>query len=502
MKVLLLTSPNVSLQYTDDPVLLAGTTEVLGDLEHFGNQVDYFDLNARLNQMNKPLSESDKKTLLDIEFLKDPDYKNPIFKLAKELLLDIKIDEYDEFAISVLRWSAGQNDLNFMILHFAAILSMLLPKKTFLGGNLIFKSLSEKYIKKIVELPNSNIQSFLSGEGRGNFSKFLSDPDQKRTSVVRYPNEVNFDIRPSFNVKNTNDLKLDFDRTFSEEIQEKYQIKKYDFIIAPFRFSKGCIFQCSFCGTSRPVHYMDPSKVVDYLEYWHDNGVVDFRFYNDNINFKQKFLFSFCDEIVKRNLKIFFSDSANLLLGSKDIYSALAEAGCVKLYYGAETFSPRLLNIIRKNNKEEKVREFIHLAHDKNIFVYLNTIVNFPYETEEDFNMTYRFLEDMKHIIDAIDCNIFYIAENSDYSNNPEKYDITISRDSYFAPTWSENSGLQKWEDIQNRGKIRQKKLYDIFHAQVTQLVRYDNIIHTLRRQFNKIETKEIMIEMSKNRNE
>ena len=181
-KVLLLTSPNVALTGSAPPILFIGSTEVLGGLEHFNYPTDYFDLNARLCKMYKSLSETDKEFLLDIEsfieFLKNPDYEHSVVKLAKELLLNIDLNEYDIFAISAIQW-AYKHPLSVMTFHFAIILSMLLPKKTYIGGHALFEELGEDHIKKIIELPNSNVQTFLTGDGRENFPKFLNELNQK-----------------------------------------------------------------------------------------------------------------------------------------------------------------------------------------------------------------------------------------------------------------------------------------------------------------------------------
>ena len=126
----------------------------------------------------------------------------------------------------------------------------------------------------------------------------------------------------------------------------------------------------------------------------YDLGFTDFKFFNDNLNFKIRFLIEFANEVVRRNMKIRFSDSANLRVGNQEMFNAIAEAGCVKLWYGTETISNRILKEVHKEVKQNQVHNMMQWASAAGIMNFSNFIFNFPHETDEEFMMLYDFINE------------------------------------------------------------------------------------------------------------
>lgn len=519
-KVLFLSMPHLSLRPSAGSTsnLLMSTTEVLGGLEHHGYDATCYDLNARLDKMKYELTDDDKNILenFDVlkEFLEKKDYNAPLYQLAFDLLFDIDITDgaYDVIAFSLSRWNP-MLDFAYTILHFAAIVASLFSKKVIFGGVLIHNAVGQQHILDLIDTTDSNIEMFIYGDGREHFYKYIDNPTPDvPIKALYYPNIELFHKRPSINIKNLDDLNSNFDELCSMDIQEKYNIANNNFAIMPFRFTRGCIFNCAYCGTPKKLTTMDSVKAVDYLEYWYDQGQTDFLFYNDNINFKMTYIMSFCDEIIKRNMKIQFSDSANLIMGTEEMYSALTEAGCIKLVYGTETPSPNMLERVNKRNKYDKVCEILNMAHKNDIWIGSNIICNFPYEEEEDFAQTVEFLSDMKDIIDIVFPNIFFMTANSDYGLYPEKHDITINdRFEYevnsstprITKTWYENNGLKNWDDITKRGVDRFDRLLEVCNnGYVDNIKGNDTILYNLRKQFDKETTRKIMSEMANDQKE
>ena len=179
---------------------------------------------------------------------------------------------------------------------------------------------------------------------------------------------------PDLKPLNFKDAELIVDNIFPDDFYIRFPEFKNlrPFNYYNYRFSEGCIFKCAFCYHSTVDWLLtdNVNSIVDKLEYFYDNGVEYIRFFNDNINFKLSWTKEFCNEIVKRNIKLKWSDSANLKVGDRDMFLAMGEAGCIKLWYGTETYSSRILKEIDKwtTNMYEKIDNTLVWAHEANIW--------------------------------------------------------------------------------------------------------------------------------------
>ena len=230
-----------------------------------------------------------------------------------------------------------------------------------------------------------------------------------------------------------------------------------------YRFSEGCIFKCSFCYHSLTGWLLkdEVKPVVDKLERFYDSGVRYIRFFNDNINFKMSWRKEFCNEIVKRNIKLNWTDSANLKVGDRDMFLAMGEAGCVKLWYGTETASPRILKEIDKwtDDLPERIDNVLHWAHEAGIANSANLIVNFPHETNEEYEMLRSFLKKYyeQNLINCFNCQPLGIFSDSAMYKYPERFRIRLIPNQ--KGNWDGMSWGEAWVEITESGEISSSTL-------------------------------------------
>jgi len=318
---------------------------------------------------------------------------------------------------------------------------------------------------------------------------------------IRLVKQINKEIKPQIDIKylelpvgstkkvkyipdlqplNFKDANLITDNLFPEDFYIKFpefkNLKPLNYY--NYRFSEGCIFKCAFCYHSTVDWLLtdNVNSVVDRLEYFYDNGVEYIRFFNDNINFKLSWTKEFCNEIVKRNIKLKWSDSANLKVGDRDMFLAMGEAGCVKLWYGTETSSSRILKEIDKwtSNMYELIDNTLKWAHEANIWNGSNLICNFPHETDEEYDMLRTFISEYynKDIVNCMNVQPLAIWPPSIMYDHPERFRIRLIDE---APmTWDghswgmgwvevdkDNNILQTSNEINNRGEYRIKHAFD-----------------------------------------
>ena len=281
--------------------------------------------------------------------------------------------------------------------------------------------------------------------------KYLELPAGSTTKVKYIP-----DLKPL----NFDDANLITDGLFPEDFLVKFpefkNLKSFNYY--NYRFSEGCIFKCAFCYHSTVDWLLTDSvnSIVDKLEYFYDNGIEYMRFFNDNINFKLSWTKEFCNEIVKRNIKLKWSDSANLKVGDSDMFLAMGEAGCVKLWYGTETYSSRILKEIDKwtDNMYERMDNTLIWAHKANIWNGANLICNFPHETEEEYEMLRTFIGDYYNngIVNCMNIQPLAIWPPSAMYDHPEKFQIQL--DSTGSMTWGGHTWGLKWTEVDINGNI------------------------------------------------
>lgn len=266
------------------------------------------------------------------------------------------------------------------------------------------------------------------------------------------------------------------DATFSK-IGVKLKALPPKILVLPFRFIINCPFRCAFCeqsGREKKVLFLQPKKAVDWLETLCDKyGTHYFFFLHSTINLSKKYINEFCDGVVRRNLKIYWSDCANFRNVDRETLFKLREAGAVRLIWGLETGSPGLLRYIDKRVTLDKAAEMLRASHEAGIWNGLELIAGLPHEKDEDIQATIDFVNRCREFIDIIWFNPFFLDGNSLIYKFPEKYGIKNIRqinryashstdsliDHYNFPyAFDEINGL-KWQDKLKQIDYSLKKL-------------------------------------------
>ena len=110
-----------------------------------------------------------------------------------------------------------------------------------------------------------------------------------------------------------------------------------------------------------------------------------------------------------------------------DHVERLHKGGLRCLQFGLESANQRVLDLMRKGTKIEKVPGILKNLHDHGILSQISWFAGFPTETSKEFHDTVRFFEENKALINLnIFVGSFYFEFGTYLSRHPEEFDAEI----------------------------------------------------------------------------
>lgn len=161
--------------------------------------------------------------------------------------------------------------------------------------------------------------------------------------------------------------------------------------------TRGCPFKCIFCQkelTGRGFRVRSTAMIVDELEHivkTYNPGVI--LFVDEILTLRRKRIHEMCDEILRRGLK--FEWIANTRADCVDypLLKHMHRAGCRRIYYGWESGSQRMLDVLKKDLTPEVIIEAARMTRRAGIWAKVYLIVGSPGETLADIQETEKVLK-------------------------------------------------------------------------------------------------------------
>lgn len=229
---------------------------------------------------------------------------------------------------------------------------------------------------------------------------------------------------PKNHLINISDLRYSFDFIFKHFGFSLNDPKFKDMYIqqASTLFSSGCIGKCAFCDQGNTVLTMLPFNTIkDIIKAYIDLGYNSFFFKDSAMN---SYAEKLCNWLIRKNIKIIWSNSVIVRGTDSSFYKMCYEAGCRILDIGAEQVDDKMLKYINKNVSSEFLEDRINDSHNAGIFNNVNFIFGMPYETPESVENTINFINRNKGIVNQCSINVFYMKANSPFYSNPEKFGL------------------------------------------------------------------------------
>lgn len=166
-------------------------------------------------------------------------------------------------------------------------------------------------------------------------------------------------------------------------------------------FTKGCVARCTFCHRwDKGFRQLPVEKTINRIKHLQDRYNVGFiKFGDENFGSDRRAT----DELIEalKPLDILWSVSGvrarTVDLG---LLQRMKAAGCVALYYGIESGSQRILDVMEKNTSVEQNLRAAHWTHEAGLFTIYQFVLGMPGETEETIGETAEFVKEVTESID------------------------------------------------------------------------------------------------------
>ncbi len=165
--------------------------------------------------------------------------------------------------------------------------------------------------------------------------------------------------------------------------------------------SRGCPFDCTFCSVGsiwgKQHTYFSANRIISEIEYLIKNyEAKGIYFREDNFTLNSKRTIEFCENLIKKNIKISWACETRVDNLSEDLIKLMSESGCKAFYFGIESGSQRILDFLNKKITVEQIENAIKWSKKYNIRTYCSLISAVPGETYKDYLLTKRLMHKLK----------------------------------------------------------------------------------------------------------
>lgn len=186
--------------------------------------------------------------------------------------------------------------------------------------------------------------------------------------------------------------------------REMMQLRQYATTNAVYA-TMGCRNNCHFCSISavyQAHHYTRPvNEVIDEIRSFNTKF---FMFVDDNLTQNRDYALQLL-RLLRPLQKHWITQASIEIADDPELLTALAEAGCVGLFVGLETFNKQNLSASEKGfNKPDEYKNAVRTLHRHGIFVESGVIFGFDEDRIGVFEQTLKMLENIG--IDAVQISI------------------------------------------------------------------------------------------------
>ncbi len=164
---------------------------------------------------------------------------------------------------------------------------------------------------------------------------------------------------------------------------------------------RGCVYKCAFCAYNAlsAVRFYSPGYLVEQMEYMHrEFSVTGLYFTDSTLGNNRRVLRAMCEEILRRGTQKCVEWFANIRPNqvNEEILRLMWAAGCRYLFYGFESNSQRVLDLMSKSCRAEFNTKAATLHNRLGFPYHASILLGYPGEREQDILETLAFLEDVK----------------------------------------------------------------------------------------------------------
>ncbi len=156
--------------------------------------------------------------------------------------------------------------------------------------------------------------------------------------------------------------------------------------------SKGCVARCTFCHRwDKGIRYVPVPILMERLEYIINRYNVGFvTFGDENFGTDKRWLKEFCQEIKKFDV-LWRVSGMRVNCVSPEYLQMMKEVGCSAVYFGMETGSERMLQIMEKKVKLKDNYNAMQWIIDNDLHTTIQLVLGMPGENPQTIRETAAF---------------------------------------------------------------------------------------------------------------
>ena len=240
--------------------------------------------------------------------------------------------------------------------------------------------------------------------------------------------------------------------------------------------SIGCPFRCSFCGVHAAYGNREklesPSRTVAILQHLATTyGADSVQFYDMNFFLREDHARELADRMVPLGLRWWCEARIDTMSKYSDAtLEALGRAGCMMIFFGAESGSDWALKEMQKDITTEQTLQVASRMHRFGIIPEFSFVVGNPQDPERDTRETLGFVRKLKRLDPRAEIIMYH------YTPVPQRGEMYGKIDGQISfPTTPEEWATKKWMDFTLRIdpntpwlKRKTKRLIDNFELVIS----------------------------------
>jgi radical SAM superfamily enzyme YgiQ (UPF0313 family) len=200
--------------------------------------------------------------------------------------------------------------------------------------------------------------------------------------------------------------------------------------VTTFYTSRGCPYECIFCCShltcGRKFRQRSIPKVMEEIHYLvKDHGVKGLYFNDDTFGIDKEWTLKFCSALKQSGLDMVWGCQTRANVASKELFTAMKDAGCIQVDIGAESGSDKILSTLKKGITKHDIKNAFKVANMAGLKTFATFILGNPGETIDDINETERLSKEIDASVSFLilvpypGSSLFEMAKSNNWFKDP-----------------------------------------------------------------------------------
>jgi radical SAM superfamily enzyme YgiQ (UPF0313 family) len=181
--------------------------------------------------------------------------------------------------------------------------------------------------------------------------------------------------------------------------QKYYSVLSKEFPVTSMFTSRGCPYKCLFCDRphlGKQFRARSAQSVIAEIKECIRLGIKEIFIYDDTFTVDRQRVVDICQGILKENLNIKWDVRARVNTVDEELLKLMSKAGCIRIHYGVEAGTKRILEVLRKGITLEMAKKAFALTKKSKIITLAYFMFGAPTETKKEALQTIKFAKKLK----------------------------------------------------------------------------------------------------------